>query len=217
VETGAAARRRRRDLALAVALYPDPDLVGEGRRRVEEWNEQDARARENFARMVAPDMAMLETSPCLGAERIFARVAWLAYLSRHEPETYARPFLREWMMSRQYREYCGRTISYEIGQNKLEGARADLVRESWRDLSRRFGALQELSRPDVHVLLERTPENAAQVLKTARFTREIQTVRNLMGSVDPGESVRVLRGLRGAERASLAAFAAARLVGEPGR
>ena len=211
VETRAAARRRRRDLALAVALYPRADLVEEGSRRVREWNEKEARAREDFARRIAPDLAMLETSPSLGADRILARLAWLAYLSRHEPARYGRPFLREWIMIRQYRDYCGRTLSYEIGQNKLEGARAALIRTLWRDLSRRFGALQDLSRGDVHAMLKDRPPVASDAFKTARFTCEVQTVRNLLGSLRPRDAEAILRGLRDGGGSRLAPFAAARL------
>ena len=211
VETEAAALRRRRDLAMAVALYPKSDLVREGRDRVQEWNEEEERSRKRFAEKIAPDMAMLETSPCLGADKIFARLAWLAYLSRYDPDEYAGPFLREWVMVRQYQDYCGRTLKYQIGQNKLEGARAALVRKNWRDLSRRFGALQDVSRPDVHDVLESFPAEASGVLKRVRFTREIQTVCNLMGGRGRDESQQILEALRHADRSVLGAFADARL------
>ena len=178
---------------------------------MEEWNRQESRAREDFAGRIAPDFAMLETSPFLGADKILARLAWLAYLSRHEPDRYGGPFLREWIMVRQYRDYCGRTLSYEIGQNKLEGARAALVRKSWRDLSRRFGALQDLSRDDVHAMLKDRPGLASDAFKTARFTCEVQTVRNLLGSLRPRDAEAILRGLRDGGGSRLAPFAAARL------
>ncbi|MBS3764050.1 MAG: hypothetical protein KGZ25_12195, partial [Planctomycetes bacterium] len=211
LETRADARERRRDLSLAIALYPKADLVEEGREKVKKWNKEEARTRAAYARRLGPDTAMLETSPCLGAEKIFARLAWLAYLSRHEPATYAEQFVTEWVMVRQYQDYCARTRSYMIGQNKLEGAKAAAVRRNWRHLSRRFASLQELTRHDIERLLEEMPTETVSALKGARFTREIQTIYNLLGSVAPESSAKILQDLQGATRGDLATFAAARL------
>ena len=212
-ETEAAKQERLRDLALAVALYPKPDMVEEGRRRVESWNRQEAAARTEFGKLCGPDAAMLETSPCLDADAIVARLAWLAYLSRYEPKTYAEPFLRQWLMIGQYQDYCERTLEYDISQHKLAGAVANASAQGWHNLSARLGALRGLTQADVEALLANAPVECAAGLAGARFAPEVRAAIDLLGTRDANTLVGVLTPLTKAANPDLAAFAAARLGG----
>jgi len=201
---------RLRDLALGLTLYPKPDLVEEVRRRVEDWNQQEAATRAAFAKVCGPDTAMLETTPFLDADALLQRLACLAYLSRHEPQTFAPAFLHEWLRSRQYIDYCWRTSAFMISQDKLTGARAAGVSGMWRSVVDRFSALQGLTRPDVDALLANRPAEAGAALGQARFTLERQAVVNLLGDLDRAQAAEVLAGLKQARHPDLAAFARAR-------
>lgn len=214
-EGESAARERMRDLALAVALYPKADLVEEGRRRVAAWDREEARIRTAFAQTLGPDTAMLETSPCLDAEALFARLAWLAYLSRHDARTFAAPFIREWLMGAQYVDYCQRTRSGLIKDKRLEGARAAAVNDEWRSLAERFTALCAFARPDVEALMTADPAETGKALSRARFTLGAQAAMNLLGDRAPAASAAVLKAMGEAVHPDLAAFVAARLGERP--
>ncbi len=207
LDSEAASQQRFRDLSLAITFYPKPDLVEEGKRRVEGWNRQEADARAEFARVCGPDTAMLETSPCLDADATYARLAWLAYLSRHDPGNYATPFVREWLMARQYVDDCWRTTGYLIQERKMNRAS---VNACWGDLAERFASLQEQTRPEVEAVLAKAPAEAGAVLANARFMPEIQAAINLFGNLDRAASAGVFSTVKQARSADLAAFVAAR-------
>lgn len=209
-ESEAAKQERLRDLAMAVVLYAKPDLLEEGRRQVEAWNKKEAAVRAEFAKVCGADTAILETSPYLDAESIFARLAWLAYLSRHEPNTYAAPFLHEWLMSMQYLDYCWRSSSFIIEQQKLTGAKAEAVSAAWSSLAARFDALQNLTRPDVDKILANSPAEAGATLSKARFDKEVRTLINLLGDMDRNDTAGILEALAKSSNSDLATFAAAR-------
>jgi len=173
-------------------------------------NEKEAAIRADFARACGDDTAMLETSPCLDADSIFARVAWLAYLSRHDPRTHGGAFMREWLRIGQYIEYCGRTREYLVKQHHLEGDRARSVHRPWRHLAARLDALREITRPDAEAVIEKAPAAAGAAMAGARFTRERQAVVNVIGNLEPGTAAQVLDTLADAARPDLAAFARAR-------
>ncbi len=211
VDTEAIARERARDLAMAVALYPNPDLVDEGRRRVEAWNRQEETTRDAFAKVVGADTEMLVTSaPYLDGEALFERLAWLAYLSRHQPAAFAAPFARQWLLSGQYQDYCARSV-HNLHQSKTLPQPVVAARVAgWRQLASRFAALAELTRPDLEALLASDPAVLATTLAEARFTPEIRTAINLLGDQDRQAVANLLAAVEQAADPDLAAFAAAR-------
>ena len=211
-KTEAQLRAERRDAEMAIIDHEGPGRVDEGIRKVNAWNAEEAKVRAAFAEKVAPDLAMLETSPCLNADATLARLGWLAYLARHKPETYAQPFLRQGLMADQYRDYYGRTAAAEISQNKLEGRHADAVRKRWNELARRFQALQTQTRPDAQALLKSHPTEAGSTIGTVRFTTERQAALNLLGALKPDDSTRLLETVAQGTDADLVAFARQRLT-----
>lgn len=206
---------RQRDLALAVVLYPKPDLAEEGRRRVSAWNQQEQVTRAAFAQACGPDTAMLETSPCLDAEALFQRLAWLAYLARIDAKNYGAAFVREWLMVGQYLDYCERSIGSVYALNlcaelRISAAVTEARVGSWRSLSARFGAVRELTRPDLTALLKSAPDAVAEGFVKIRFTLEFQAAMNWLGDQDRAATAGLLSKLKTAANPDLAAFATAR-------
>jgi hypothetical protein len=195
---------------LAVAFYPKSDLVAEGKRRVEALNAKEAEQVAAYAKVCADDTVLAETAPCLDADGIFERLAWLAYLSRHDRGTYGTAFLREWVKVGLYCKYCGITANYMIGQNKFEGARAQAVRTQWTNHSERFRALQDLTRPEVEAFLAASPSEAGAVFAKARTMQERQTITNLLGDRARDASAEILKALSAAHHPDLSAFARSR-------
>jgi hypothetical protein len=214
-ELDADALERQRDLALAVALYPGPDMVAQGRRLVDAWNRKEQATRAEFARICGDDTAMLETAPCLDAEALFQRAAWLAYLSRYDAPTYAAAFARQWVMLLEYRDYCGRSIDNLFSDKQLSGAVASARAVGWKSLAVRLGFLQNLTRPDMEAALEKAGPEAASGLAEARFVPELQSCVNLLGNLEPARSQAVLIRLAAGSHPDLAAFAKARLASLP--
>lgn len=182
-ETQAEGRERLRDLAMAVAVFPGDGLVDEVRRRVEEWDRQEEKIRTAFAAVVGDDVAMLETSPCLDAEALLARLACLSYLSRRDP-AFAGPFLREWLRIGLYQDYCSRSIQHVQGELKLAAPVAEPLVEGWRNLSARLGALREWTEADARTVAARMPEAVKAAAASARFTAERLAAFNLTGARD---------------------------------
>ena len=202
---------RRRDLALAVALYPNPDLVDEGCRRMAAWTTQEAAVRAEFAKVCGPDTAMLDTSPCLDSDALLARLAWLAYLSRYDATTYGAQFLHEWLMCAQYQDYCWRTLNFYNTERKMTGAS---IRETWSDLADRFAALQQMTRSDAEALVVNAPSEAAAALTRVKFSSEMRSAINLLGNLERSKTTRALKALGKVDYPDMAAFAAARLGDE---
>jgi len=202
---------RRGDLVLGVALYPQPDLVDEGHRRVAAMNGKEAATRAEFAKVCAGDLPMLETSPYLDADTLLARLAWLAYLSRYDAKTFGTPFLREWLRCAQYQDYCERAFSNFAPLRKVKGA---AVNETWNDLINRFGALQTLTRPDVDSLLTTAPAEVAAALTQVRFSSEVRAAINLLGNLEHNKSTRILQAIGKNALPDLTTFTTARLGGE---
>jgi hypothetical protein len=198
--------QRQRDLALAVALYPKPDLVEEGKRRVAAWNAREAAVRADYAQQLAGDTAMLETSTYLEADVILARAGWLAYLARFDAKTYGAAFVHEWLLCAQYQDYCGRSIgnATDNGKKKADGAV-----QSFTDLSTYFATLQGMTRADVEALIGTAPAEVAAALARVRFSSEVRTAANLLGNLDKAKAAAVLVPGKVAQP-DLAAFAAAR-------
>jgi hypothetical protein len=209
-EPGDAKQERLRDLALAVALYPKADLVEQGRRQIDAWNKQEAATRADFAKVCGPDIALVETFPCLDAEALYGRLAWLAYMYRNDPKAFAEPFLHEWLMASQYMDYCGRAIDNVYNQQKYTGARAEAACKGWSNLSERFRALQNMTRPEVEAMLTSSPAESGAVLAKIRFTAEAQTAISLLGNIDRKAAAPVLTPMASAKDPDLSAFAKTR-------
>jgi hypothetical protein len=199
---------RTRDRAMAVALYPTAGLVAEGRRQVAAWDRQEAAIRADFANANGGDTAMLETSPCLDADALLARVCWLAYLARHDAPTYGAPFVREWLRCVQYQDYCGRTIGNLQHERKVTSA---LALTPWRELADRFGAVQAWTRADVEAVITKAPAQAAAGFSQTRFASEARVAINLLGALPRETTVPVLQRIGTGAHQDLTTFAAARL------
>ncbi len=211
-KTPAEQTAERREEVIEMLLITTDERVAEGRTKVAKWNRQEADARAAFAKKIEPDTAMLETSPFLDADAIFERCAWLAYLSRYEPQTYGNAFLREWLLIDQYRDYCRRTRSYRIDQESLVGARAKAVYEFWSDLENCFTTLQKGAARDVSHVLASAPIEAGRAMSGVRFTSERRAVINLLGNMGYKESSQILKAVANSNDPDLAAFARARLT-----
>jgi hypothetical protein len=133
---------------------------------------------------------------------LFERLAWLAYLSRHDPETHGAQFVREWLKIGVYQDYCGRTKANNQSANRGAG--------DWDRMAACFGRLRELTRPDVEALAKTAPDAFAVGLCRAHFTREILAARNLLGDLDRKVTATIAPEIKQAGHADLAAFAAAR-------
>jgi hypothetical protein len=214
VDSEMAARERTRDLALAVAVYPKPDLVEAGRKRVAAWDRQQADCRAAFVRTAGHgDTDLIESSgPYLDAEAVLARLAWLAYLVRHDPAAYSRAFIREWLWIGEYEDYCERSIQ-EVGEDKrISNTVRSLQTESWGGLWSRLSCLRELARPDAERVLAERPAEVATVMAELRFAPQVRDAINLLGHRPARESGPVLAPLAQAFHPDLAAFAAERLA-----
>jgi hypothetical protein len=204
---------RRRYLALAVALRGSDDLVAEGRRRVQEWNriEKDLKAKwtggGDFS-LAAPE------HPLLDAEALFERIAWLAYLSRHDAPAFATQFAREWLMTAQYEDYCDRSIGNLWGDNMSAGdrRRAEVKTEDWNFLRAAFARLREVTQGDVARLMKSQADVVAAGFAQAHFTAEARTCMDLLAGYPVADSRPMLQALTSAKSGMLADFARARLA-----
>jgi len=197
------ARGRVYALVLALPLVETPDLVEKGRRRVAEWNASEKAVLDKWTGGKGFSPATPEL-PGLDAMSLCQRLAWLAYLSRHDPQTYGAQLVREWLKTGVYQEYCGRT----------KGTRQKMGNKSgdWDRVSACFGRLRDLTRPDVEALVKTAPDTFAEGLSRGHFTREILAARNLLGNLDPVATAGILEKLKTAHHPDLAAFAAARVA-----
>ena len=188
-------------LMLALPLVKTPDLVAEGRRRVAEWNASEKAVLDTWTGGKGFSPAAPEL-PGLDAISLYERLAWLAYLSRHDAKMFGSQFVREWLMSGVYQDYCWRTKGQAIEKSKGPG--------DWDRLASRFGRLRDLTRPDVEALVKTAPDAVADGLYRAHFTKEILLARNLLGNQDRIATAGILEKLKTAINPDLAAFAAAR-------
>ena len=88
--TGLAAAERIRQAAdegcdVQFALYEKDDLKSVGRKRIARWN---AREHQVMMRYTRGESFSLKHPwhPCLDSESLLARVGWLAYMARWEPD-----------------------------------------------------------------------------------------------------------------------------------
>jgi hypothetical protein len=204
---------RDRSLAFGVAYCTTPDLVEEGRRRVAAWNAQEKAIFDKWTRGKGFSLAA-PAHPGLDAEALFQRVAWLAYLRRHDPTTYGAQFAREWLMTAQYQDYCERSTQnlWSRGMTPDQIKRAKSKGEEWARLRASFGRLRTLTKPDIEAMLKTQSDLVAAGFKHAHFTLEVRAAMNLLGDLDRTATAGLLEALKSAENADLAEFAAARLA-----
>ena len=199
-------------LVLGLPLVAKPDLIDEGRRRLKQWNEKEKEILDKWTGGKGFSLGAPET-PGLDADALLQRVAWLAYLSRHDPKTVGAQFAREWLMTAQYQDYCDRTAAnfWTRNMSALEVKRARAKGEEWGRMRACFGRMRELTRPDIDALLKSQPDIAAEGFHQAHFTLEYRTAMNLLGDQDRGVVAGILEKLKTAVNADLADFAKARL------
>jgi|GEM_PF-1158447 len=184
-------------LTLTLPLVKGPGLVDEARRRVGQWNAAEKEVFDKWTEGKGFTTAAPEL-PCLNAEALFQRIGWLAYLSRQDPQVYGAQFVREWLLTGTYQDYCWRTIG-----NKHPG--------DWQRLSAYLGRLRDLTRPDIEALLKTQPDVVAAGFGKAHFTLEYRAALNVLGGQDRTATAGILAKLKTAANPDLAAFAAARL------
>ncbi len=186
-------------LTLALPLAKTPELVEDGRRLVMQWNasEKDVIDKWTGGKGFSPAAPEL---PGLDADSLFRRVAWLAYLSRYDAKSFGAQFVREWLMTGPYQDYCWRSIG-----NKKAG--------DWARLAAYLGRLRDLTKPDVEALLKAQPDAVAEGFGRAHFTLEFREAMNVLGAQDKATTAGILAKLKTASNPDLAAFAAARLGG----
>ncbi|HEY3324197.1 MAG TPA: hypothetical protein VGP72_27345 [Planctomycetota bacterium] len=200
-----------RDLVLALVQYAKPDLVEEGRKRVQAWNAREHDVMQKWTGGKGFSLAAPE-HPCLDAEALFQRVAWLAYLTRHDPKTFGAQFARQWVMTAQYQDYCDRSARnlYSDHMTAADRKRAEIKGQEWQRFRAYFGRLRELTRSDAEALVKQSPELAAEGFCQAHFTLEFRTCMNLLGSFDRAATAGILEKLKKAENADLSEFAGVR-------
>jgi hypothetical protein len=204
---------RQRDLALALALYARGDLAAEGRRRVEDWNKREQAGMLAYTDGAGFSLAAPEV-PCLDAEALLQRVAWLAYLARQDAKAFGPQFAREWLMTAQYQDYCDRTIGnlYSDHMTAADTRKAKLLTTGWQRLRVYFARLGDLAAPDAEALARQHPDLAAEGFAKAHFTLEYRAAMNLLGNLPRRDAATaaICDKLRRAANPDLAAFAAAR-------
>jgi len=209
---------RDRALALGVAMYPKSDLVAEGVRRVRAWNEQAQNTKMAYTGGVEFSLAAPE-APCLDAESLLQRVAWLGYLARHDAAAWGAQFVREWTLTAQYQEYCDRSAAglWQEGMSAAAGARASAKSADWQRMRELFARVRELTRPDVDGMIASRPAVVAEGLARVRFLSEVRLAVNLLG--EHGTAGRRVATLMGAGdlQGDLGAFVKAWQTGEKGR
>ena len=204
---------RRRALALGIIHYRKPDLAPIGRKRVAAWNAAEKATKMKYTMGKEFSLERPE-HPCLNAEDLLQRVAWLAYLSRHDAKTYAAQFAREWLMTATYEQWCQRSASnlWTRNMSPAEKKRARVRGEDWRRLRAIYARARQLSQPGIEALLKKHPQLAADGFRRANFTAEFRAAMNLLGNIRGTDAQLILQALaKGARNADLARFAAARL------
>ena len=204
-EIGDATKRSENDsiarmiaLSLSIPWVKTPELVAEGKRRVEQWDQSEKATLDAWTggkdfSPAAPEL------PGLDADALFQRIAWLAYLSRHAPETYAAPFARQWLMIETYQDYCARSI-----KNKKNG--------DWNRLGTSFGRLRDITHADLIALIQSHPKQMADGFSKAHFTLEIQSLMNALGEQSPSSTRVILSRLTTAAHPDIVNFARERLL-----
>ncbi|MEI6366225.1 MAG: glutamine amidotransferase [Planctomycetota bacterium] len=206
----ASQRERNRDRVGDIASHAGADRVAEGRKRLAAFVAIEQKSLVDFARSCGEDVAMLTTSPCLDSEAMLERMAWLAYLARHD-KTQSAAFLREWLRTDLYCDFCGRSAHNAVDEKKHTGAVAAARYADWKSLAQRFAALRDTTRLQAESTLKGQPADAAAAIKQVQFAPEIRAAIDLLGSCERAGLLPVLESVVDAPNPELAAFAAIRL------
>ena len=205
---------RNRYLALAIAAFGKDDLVKEGIKRVAQWNAKEEAIKSSYTGGRGFSMAATE-QPCLDLELVYARLGWLAYVSRNQPEAYAAQLTREWVLLAQLDDWCDRSIgniqfnlSKATAGNRASG-RAQI--DEFRRMRKFLSYMSQSTEDQVRKVFREHPREAAKGLVKARFLRELKQAVNLLGALSDAEGKEALKLLQSAEHLFLAGFARARL------
>lgn len=204
--------------AAAIASHPAADRMAEGRKRVAALDAVEAKRKADYLTYChAPgdDFSLAAPAgPLLAKDELLERFAWLAYLARIEPAEWGGPFLREWLLARQYQAYARTSIgtiwSDKVLTENVKRARA----ADHQAIAAAFAAVAHGTRPLAEEVLVKQPDQAAAVVAKARFLAEVRSAIDLLGGLST-DSVSPLLERASSAHPDLAAFARARLANGP--
>jgi len=204
--------------AAAIASHPAADRVTEGRARVAALDAAEAKRKADYLRYChAPgdDFSLAAPAgPLLAKDELLERFAWLAYLARIDPAEWGGPFLREWLLARQYQAYAGLSIG-NIWHDKLTSPPVKRARAAdHQSIAAAFATVAAGTRPLAEDVIQKQPEAAAAALARIHFLAEVRSAIDLLGGL-PAESVRPVLERAASSHPDLAAFARARLASTP--
>jgi hypothetical protein len=209
---------RRRYLVLGLPFYGREDLQARGRELVERWNREEAATIEAYTDGEGFSLAAPEV-PCLASEDYFARVGWLAYLSRFEPARYARQLARQWALLPQHGDFCDRGVA-SVDNSMRQGPKTPASIRAAKERKRELYAYKEITArlfealaPRLQTLLRAESEAVLAGLRRCHFRQEAVAAMNLLGPVPPAELAPGLPALEGARQPLLGRFVKARLPG----
>ncbi|MDA1140101.1 MAG: glutamine amidotransferase [Planctomycetota bacterium] len=204
---------RERFLAFGLAWYPRADLLRKGEGLVTEWNTKEAALKKNWTggaefSLGAPAL------PLLDAESLFKRVAWLGYLSRHDPKKWAAQLALEWLRTAQYQDDCDRSIGNLWGRNMTakQKERGIVVSREWQELRVMFGLLRNVFEPQIRKLTRSESASVAKGFTEAHYTLEERLCINFLGQFTVEESREILGVLQDAKSPVLRHFSKGRLT-----
>ncbi len=200
---------RNRTLALAIALYGKVDLVESGRKRIADWNAEEQRVAAEYTdgKGFSPAAPAL---PCLGSEAVLARVGWLAYMSRFEPEHYAAQFAKEWCMIEQYQRFCDWTVKTKSSKDR-PASQGTL--DEMSSLQAFFGQMGNLTAGRAAEMCQSHPALMAQGLGSTHYRTEAVRAMNLLGSIPAERIATQLKEIAKGSQPLLAGFAEMRGLG----
>ena len=197
-------------LACAVACYPRADLLPLAREKVAAWNKQEHENKMGYTNNQEFSLAAPE-QPCLDTESLYARIGWLAYLSRQDAENFGAQFAREWLLIGQYIDDANVVIG---GIRNDRGPTEQQKQAKIKPLNDYIAALHYLDRvttPAIERLLAEHPTILSAGFARAHFLREVERAINLLARYPAHDMQPVLAALATAPQPQLATFAAVRL------
>jgi len=197
-------------LACAMACYPRADLLPLAREKVAAWNKREHENKMGYTNGQEFTLAAPE-QPCLDTESLYARIGWLAYLSRHDADNYGAQFAREWLLIGQYIDDANVVIA---GIWNDRGPTEVQKRAKVKPLNDYIAALHYLDRvttPAIERLLAEHPAILSAGFARAHFLREVDRAVNLLARYPAHDMKPVLAALATAPQPQLATFATVRL------
>ncbi|MCX5660901.1 MAG: hypothetical protein NTW19_14445 [Planctomycetota bacterium] len=199
---------------VGIGLYQPDDLVSVGAESCKAWETLSAERLKAYTdgkgfNEGSPPM------PLIDADSLLERASWLSYLYRRKPEEYAGLLLREWLLLRQYGDYCDQT--YGSLQKTIEKEpRASIAAARIRidmivELQRSFQQVRFLADEQARDIVRNHPAAAAEVISRCFFRTEVEQALNLLGGLTAKESRVILERLVAVHHPHLGEFAARRL------